>query len=419
MNVVTAAALGALAISGGVASAADNAQYLQEQQVSETVVKTRRPLMMGLEKAGLATALDDAGIDISGHIEVGYTWSFSNPPGDVISGRYFEFEHDDLNLDQISVIIGRSLTATDDKILGYKDKFNVGFKTEFMYGKDARLIHSNGLFDWYADNGARNEEFDLTQAYVELGVPVGNGLLVTVGKFLSPIGYETINPTTNQFYSHSYMFGYSVPFTHTGVQAKYNFTDSFYVSGGVNRGWEQSLEDNNGDEGWSFLGSVGYTYTPGSGAPVNLIFNAIAGPEQADTQGNWRLLLDFIASTTVGDQLTLAVNAEWAYEDDAAINGNQAQWYGIAGYAGYKITDMITANLRAEWFNDKDGARGIGTNAYEVTAGVSIRPMPNHAIGSNLVIRPEVRYDYAQESFFDGGTDHDQLTASVDAIFTF
>jgi hypothetical protein len=35
------------------------------------------------------------------------------------------------------------------------------------------------------------------------------------------------------------------------------------------------------------------------------------------------------------------------------------------------------------------------------------------------VIRPEVRYDYAQEGIFDGGTDHDQLTFGVDAIFTF
>jgi hypothetical protein len=35
------------------------------------------------------------------------------------------------------------------------------------------------------------------------------------------------------------------------------------------------------------------------------------------------------------------------------------------------------------------------------------------------VIRPEVRYDYSQEAFFDSGSDHSQFTAAVDAIFTF
>jgi hypothetical protein len=415
MKVVTAAALGALAI-GGVARAADNVgrpQYLQEQE------QTRRPLMWALDKANAATTLDDMGIDISGHVEAGYTYSLSNPPGDVITGRVFDFEHDDPNLDQISLQISRTLKPTDDKVLGYKDKFNVGFKMEWMYGKDARVIHSNGLFDHYADDENRNEEFDLTQAYLEFGVPVGSGLNVIVGKFVTPIGFEVINPTQNAFYSHSFLFGFAIPFTHSGVQVKYNFDENFYVSGGINRGWEQSVEDNNGNEGLSFLGSVGYNYTPNSGNPINFIVNAIAGPEQADSQGNWRLLLDLIATTTVGDQLTFAVNADWAYEDDAAIDGNQAQWYGVAGYAGYKMSDMFTANLRAEWFNDKDGARGLGTNVYEVTGGVSIRPFANDAIGSNLVIRPEVRYDYAQEAVFDGGSDHDQLTVGVDAIFTF
>jgi len=375
--------------------------------------------MMALEKSGAAQTLDDLGIDIKGHIEAGYTWSFSNPPNDVITGRVFDSENDELVLNQIDLQVSRTLTNTDDKVLGYKDKFNVGFNVEMIYGKDAQLIHSNGLFDWYNDNASRNEEFDLTQAYVEFGVPVGTGLDIIVGKFVTPIGYEVINPTQNAFYSHSFLFGFAIPFTHTGVQAKYNLSDTLYVSAGVNRGWEQSLEDNNGDDGLSFLGSVGYTYTPESGKPISFIVNGIAGPEQAGVKGNWRALIDVIATTSVGDQLSFAINADWAYEDDAAINGNQAQWYGVAGYMGYKISDMFTANLRAEWFNDKDGARGLGTNVYEVTAGVSIHPMPTNALGSNLVIRPEVRYDYAQNAIFDGGTDFDQLTVGVDAIFTF
>jgi hypothetical protein len=423
MNVVKAAALGALAV-GGLSQAAraadevrlDNSpRYLQEQE------KGRRPLMSAIDRTSGGQMMDDIGLDISGHIEAGYTWSFNNPADDVLTGRVFDFQHDELLLNQIDVTVARTLTPTDDAVTGYKDKFNVGFKMEWIYGQDSRLIHSNGLFDHHNDDSARNEEFDLTQAYLEFGIPVGNGLLVTAGKFVTPIGFETINPTTNPFYSHSFLFGFAIPFTHSGVQAKYNITDSFYVSGGVNRGWEQSLEDNNGDEGWSYLFSAGYTWQPrGEGSePINVILSAITGPEQTNRQGNWRTLVDLIASTKVADQLTVAVNADYAIEDDASPDGSQAQWYGIAAYARYDLNDMFAINLRGEWFNDKDGARGIGTNVYEATFGVSIKPFPDNAIGSNLVIRPEVRYDYSEEAFFDSGTDHQQFTAGVDAIFTF
>jgi hypothetical protein len=413
MNSVKAAALGALAFAG-VAQAADP-QYLQEQE------KGRRPLMSSIDRTGAGQMMRDWGLDISGHVEAGYTYSFNDPAGDVLAGRVFDDQHDELYLNQVDITVARTLEATDDAVLGYANKFNVGFKMEWIYGQDSRIIHSNGLFDHHADDGARNEEFDLTQAYLEFGLPVGNGLLVTFGKFVTPIGFETINPTTNPFYSHSFLFGFAIPYTHSGVNVKYNFNDSLYVMGGVNRGWDQSLEDNNGDDGLSYLASVGYTWTPSSGssAPVNFILSGITGPEQDDRRGNWRTLVDLIVSTKIGDQLTVALNADYGIEDDAAVDGSQGQWYGVAAYAGYKISDMLTANLRGDWFNDKDGARGIGTNVFEATAGLSIRPFPQNDLGAGLVIRPEVRWDYSEQAFYDSGTDHQQLTAGVDAIFAF
>jgi len=426
MDTVKAAALGALAI-GGWAHAGETSQASDEMRLDKPVYlqetdKGRKPLMAAADRVGVAPLLDDLGIDISGHIAVSYTWNFNKPDDDINVGRVFDDQHDEFYLNQIDVTVARTLTNDDNAVTGYGDRFNVGFKMEWLYGQDARLIHSNGLFDHYNDDSARNEEFDLTQAYVEMGIPVGNGLLVTVGKFVTPIGYELINPTLNPLYSHSYLFGFAIPFTHTGVTAKYSFNENFYVMGGVVRGWEQSLEDNNDDP--SYLASAGYTWTPGSGAPINFIATVITGPEMPDENGNWRTLVDLIASTKVSDQLTLGINADWAYEEDAQLNnegvatGQQAQWYGVAAYARYDFSDMFAFNARGEWFNDKDNVRGLGTNVYEATLGVTIKPFHNHEIGSNLMIRPEIRYDYAEEGIFDGGQ-NDQFTAAADVIFTF
>ena len=56
---------------------------------------------------------------------------------------------------------------------------------------------------------------------------------------------------------------------------------------------------------------------------------------------------------------------------------------------------------------------------FEVTLGVTIVPMPNDEIGRNLKIRPEIRYDWSTEDFFDGLTKDNQFTAAVDVIFNF
>ena len=90
----------------------------------------------------------------------------------------------------------------------------------------------------------------------------------------------------------------------------------------------------------------------------------------------------------------------------------------MTAYAGYKISPMLTVNVRGEWFRDEGGSRlGVDANFYEATLGVTIKPFPNDKMLSNLVIRPEVRYDYSSKSAFDGGLKHDQATAAVDAIF--
>src|SRR5439155_811169 len=67
--------------------------------------------------------------------------------------------------------------------------FDIGGRVEMMYGGDARFIHANGLFDNHDDDptgrivpGPR-AQFDLTQAYADINLPVGNGIRVRAGKF--------------------------------------------------------------------------------------------------------------------------------------------------------------------------------------------------------------------------------------------
>ena len=311
-----------------------------------------------------------------------------------------------------------------------KHQFDIGGRIEWRYGADSRIIHSLGLFDYQGVGDGPNNQFDLTQAFVTVALPVGNGLKITAGKFVTPIGLETIDPTSNFLYSHSYLFGYAIPFTHTGVTASYDFTTALNVTAGFTRGWDTSLEDNN--DTIDFLGTVTYKFDKASdpmsrwgGHDSQVAVSLITGPDQPGDNSNYRTLVDVIVQTKVGDNLQLAFNGDYAYERNShsSVSGSDAQWWGVAGYAKLTTSKYVDVNLRAEYFNDDDGARLTGSvggaGVFEATAGLTITPLPDDKYGKNLSLRPEVRYDYASKNFFDGGTDRSQFTAAIDAIYKF
>ncbi|MCX6866546.1 MAG: outer membrane beta-barrel protein [Verrucomicrobia bacterium] len=97
-------------------------------------------------------------------------------------------------------------------------------------------------------------------------------------------------------------------------------------------------------------------------------------------------------------------------------------WGGVAQYVSYQIDPRFTLNTRLEWY--KDAADGFSTGApvsanyYEATVGVAIKPFAENPILSHLLLRPEIRYDHADQQVFAGGHEN-QFTFSMDALFTF
>jgi hypothetical protein len=367
---------------------------------SEVEEDAPKLLMDGLDKIGLGAPLRDAGIEVGGLVEGSYTYSTSSPPDNIIDGRSFDFENQDPTLNQVMLYAERGTDAAK--------AWDLGFRIEALYGADARFTASNGMFDELDDN---ENTFDLTQVYGEVVIPVGNGIKTKVGKFITPIGYELVTPSGNAFYSHSFLFGI-VPFAHTGVLGTYEIGDNLSVSFGLSRGWDQALEDNN--DAIDAIGVVAYTVDD----KTSLTFSFTTGPEQDDNNGRYRTALDFIGTRQVNDELTLAVNATYVFDAQAGQDGDDAQTYGVAGYIGYELCPCATLNGRLEWFNDTSRVDGFDAVLYEATVGVSLTPFDDGYL-SNLVIRPEVRWDYADNDVFDGGTDDQQLTLAVDAYITF
>jgi hypothetical protein len=373
----------------------------------------RRPLMRLFDQVGFADALDNARIDVYGHVEGSYTYNFDDPASGFNVGRVFDFKDQDPTLNQLDLTIERRVAYS-------AEQFDVGGRIEMLYGGDARFIHANGMFDNYDFFDGPENQFDIPQLYVDVNLPVANGLRVRAGKFLF---FKQIDPNASVFYSHSFTFGAALPFTLTGITGYYEFNDKLNLEGGIVRGWDQSLNDNNGSI--SAIARLRYRASD----QLNLSLAAITGPELPDNSGDYRTAINFVASYQVSSAFTLLLDAVYGYQSDAPIEG-ASDWYGVAVYGIYRINPYVSAAARLEYYRDDEGfTTGIAgadptlgfssQDLYEATVGLTITPFAEDEIGRNLKIRPEVRWDYSSEAFFEDFTDHNQFTFAIDAIFNF
>jgi len=315
----------------------------------------------------------------------------------------------------------------------------LGFKAQFLYGSDARYIHSVGIFD-----NIQHEivQPDLVEAWLIMNAPIPNtagGLDVKAGKFVTLEGAETIDPRTNIFYSHSYIFNFGIPFNHTGVLATFHPITGLDLYAGVVRGVNTSTTDNNSSA--AFHGGVGVTLLEGK---VTALATTHIGPENAHNNHDQRYLNDLVVTWKATDKLTAIIDANFAA--DESVPGT-AKAYGAAAYLTYAVNDWFSLGIREEVFRDETGffvgsfadnddfidlERGKTNNIdprtfftrgtfNEVTVGATFKlPTPQPWLG--LTIRPELRYDAALSSDVTPFSDQDsgdQFTAGVDVIFTF
>jgi putative OmpL-like beta-barrel porin-2 len=366
---------------------------------------------------------------ISGWIDSGITFNPASPQDNQNFGRFFDDRANEPLLNQLVVNFERALAPQPGE-------FDWGFKLQFMYGSDARYIHSLGLFDDTASTSILQP--DLVEAYLNLHFPIisEGGLDLKLGKFVTLEGVETIDPRANFFYSHTYIFNVGIPFNHTGALATLHATKWLDLYSGITRGVNTSVEDNN--DSVSFHGGVGLNLLDGK---LTILATTSIGPETPNNNHDQRYFNDIAITAKITDKFISLTDLNYALD-----KVSDAQAFGIAQYFTYAINSWLTAGIRGEIFWDDDGfyvfsfannhdpmralegeptidprTVGGGKTTYgAITAGVNIKPpMPKPLAG--LAIRPEIRYDCSLNDTrpFNDSSDRDQFTAGIDFIVTF
>ena len=103
---------------------------------------------------------------------------------------------------------------------------------------------------------------------------------VKAGLFSSPQGYETLDPSTSPFYSHSYTYNYGVTFNHTGILTTTHINPTFDLYLGVDTGNQTTFGRPGGDPNSTVAGFVGFGLNNLLNDKLTVLALSHIGPEQ-------------------------------------------------------------------------------------------------------------------------------------------
>jgi hypothetical protein len=334
--------------------------------LAQTAAQQQTPLLTSLS----ATT-------ISGYVDTSAVWNPGTGTANVAPYAFNAGKQNGFNLDAVDIKLSKPLE---------EGKWSAGYVAELSYGPDAQGI----------DAGA----YPIRQAYVDLGIPVGNGLELKLGRFDNIIGYETSDAMNNPNWTRSY--GYSMePTEHTGVLASYKFADwiglqagavdEVTTAGGVNARTESrrgvvSLLTLTAPDSWGFLkGSAlygGIDYGPGAGSDMT----------------------EWYVGTTINTPVTgLSFGASYDGISDADVAGFDAgNFQAFAGYASYKLNDKASINGRFEYASGSalqaleyyGNFSGVAPYDGALDKVIAVTGTFEYDLWANVISRLEVRWDH-------------------------
>lgn len=323
-----------------------------------------------------STAMDlGNGISMSGHVEAGTSINPDSPSNNINFGQTFTDQANTFRMNQLMLNVERDL---DPKNAGWQ----WGFKFTGMYGTDARVTHFLGEFDRITHSPY---QFDIVEADVQAHLPLyGGGTDAKLGQYPTPLGAEVIDATGNQFYSHSYIFNYGLPFKHTGLLTTTHVNDTIDLWLGLDTGVNNSIGEKGMANNYfpkfllgfglnglmdgnltilalSHLGPENPRFTeftntvtdqPLGGGPAGCtaftVAGACGGMLVPGANKEFREYYDIVTTYKVNDSLTATNELNYVHDDLAGASAG-----GDAQYFAYTLNDQWTVGARGEVFADQ------------------------------------------------------------------
>lgn len=323
---------------------------------------------------------------LGGYVETYYQHNFNDPANGITNFRGFDNRANSLTLSNVAL----DAQWDRDGVIG-RLALQVGATPATYYAAEPALPGA-------ASNATNPQLWQLIQqAWAGYRVPVGQGLTLSAGLFLSPIGPEGIAVKVNWNLSRSNLF-FGLPFYHSGAQASYPL-GRWTLSAAVYNGWN-SVVDNNEEK--SIAAKAAWT-SPDKLAVSLLYFGGVERPAGAPEGRPWRHDLDLTALCTLTAKLSLLAHANAGFEDTSF---GRSAWAAGALYGRLLVLPTLYVAARGDVFrevvaSDETGAASaifwpVATLSSQ-TATLGFQP------GDHASFRLEYRHDQADGEMFFGG----------------
>ncbi len=331
---------------------------------------------------------------LSGFVDMYYDYNFNRPASRANTLRSFDVNSNQFALNLVELVLDKAPDAQASR---------TGYHVALGYGQAINAVNGS-------DPGGLGFDQYLKEAYFSYLAPVGKGLQVDFGKFVTPAGAEVIETKDNWNYSRGLLFSYAIPYYHFGLRSKYAFNDKYSLTGYLVNGWNNVVDNNTGKTyglsfGWTPNKKWGFTE------------NYMAGPEANNDKSHWRQLWDTVATYSPTGKLSLMANYDYARGDLMKGIRDPAYWSGIAGYVRYALNSKYTVATRYEYYDDHNGfTTGNAAHIQEFTGTFQ------RTIASHILTNLEFRRDFSNQPVFTKGAATPvtaQTTATAGLVFTF
>lgn len=349
------------------------------------------PVTTDADATGGAEGEDGDTFLLGGWAEAYYAFNFNQPSNALTDLRGFDNRHNSFNLSNVAVD-------------AQWDTDGVHGRVTLQWGSTPATYYLAETSAPTLGSGVGAQSISLwqfvQQANVGYRIPVGSGLDVQAGLFLSPIGVETMNVRDGWFYSRSNLF-FGLPFYHTGIRVAYPVTDELTAVLWAVNGWNTVL-DNNSEK------TVGAqaTFEVSDVLWASLLYFAgVERLEGAIERGTnrvapWRHLFDLNATFTPTEWIGLQGQITGGFEPNALGTSGF-----VAGALAARVVPVAWLALSARgdyfWETVPAGASAIFWPVEWVssfTGSVELRPH------RTVSFRVEYRHDHASDDAYYRGS---------------
>lgn len=348
-----------------------------------------------------STSSSSSKISFTGFFDLYYSKNFNSPATQTNQLRNFDIYENQFAVNLVKLSVAQPAQP-------------VGFRIDVALGPTNDIVQGIAPYGTNAHSTLSN----LEQAYVTALLPLGSGLTVDAGKFVTLMGFEVIETNANWNYSRSLLFSYAIPYFHTGLRFAYSPLDNFSVSVHLVNGWNTVIDNNNSR-------SIGLSFSYSINSKTSITLNGMSGFEQTrigvplPVKYGKKNLAELIAINQIAHDLYLALDANYGEE---RVAGYLNVWKGLAMYWKYVASNNSYIALRGELFYDPSsytiGTTFPGATFKEFTITYE------YTVFSNLNMYAEFRDDFANGNFFVGAnqgvpTNSTQPTLLLGVVSTF